>query len=141
MPVGIPAGYINKAKNLIGKLPGMSSASAAAYIDRGGRAAGKYQARAVKTYDALNARSGGTGPQAQAAMSMLSNTTRDLFIRNNMIRQRQMALGLRYGAGAVGGSVAVNAARRPGPNRNQGGYNPAGARPYMSAPPGTGRYA
>lgn len=120
-------------KSLFRSLPGLSSKSASKYIDTGGKNAAKYLTRGGKAYDALNAASGGTGPGAAAAMRKLSGTTRAEFVRNNAIRQRQMAVGARYGAGALG--VGIGTAMLPNRNQTRGGYNP------MPTAKGTGRYA
>jgi len=56
-----------------------------------------------------------------------------LFARNASIRARQMQLGARYGAGAVGLGVLGSQ------GKNRSSYRPP--RPMTQAPSGSGRYA
>lgn len=116
MPMGNAFGYLKKAGSM---LPGMSSARAAKAVDLPNS---KYMARASKN---------------AAKFGVTDANT----IRNAAIRNRQMAVGARYGAAGVAGIGMMNntkGGRGSYTGSSSGaGYGPM---PMTSTPPGSGRY-
>lgn len=107
---------------MLNKLPGMSRAAAARYVDSGSRRAAKLANR-VET----------KMPRDTNAIRY-SREFADAH-RNATIAARQRQVGRRYVAFGAGSSASF--AMRPNPNQQQTGYR----RPMTSAPPGSGRFA